>query len=68
VNDTIIFMEHDLEKALIMKLILCILEQLSILKINFYKSEFCSFGNAREVEEQYINLFKCEFGSFPSDI
>jgi hypothetical protein len=38
-EDTIIFMEHDLEKALNMKLILCLFEQLSGLKINFNKSD-----------------------------
>jgi hypothetical protein len=32
VDDTTIFMEHDLEKAVNMKLILCIFEQLSGLK------------------------------------
>jgi hypothetical protein len=34
-DDTIIFLEHDLEKALNMKLILCIFEHLLGLKINF---------------------------------
>ena len=34
-DGTILFMSHDLEKALNMKLILCIFEQLSGLKINF---------------------------------
>jgi hypothetical protein len=38
VDDTIIFMEHDIEKALNMKLIMCIFEQLSGLKINHHKS------------------------------
>jgi hypothetical protein len=33
-------MEHDIEKSVNMKLILCIFEQLSGLKINFHKSEF----------------------------
>jgi hypothetical protein len=37
--DAIIFMEHDLEKVLNMKLILCLFEQPSGLKINFNKSE-----------------------------
>jgi hypothetical protein len=32
-------MEHDLEKDLNMKLILCIFEQFLGLKINFYRSE-----------------------------
>jgi hypothetical protein len=32
-------MEHDLEKVVNMKLILCIFEQISSLKINFHKSK-----------------------------
>jgi hypothetical protein len=64
-DDTIIFMEHDLEKALNMKLILCLFEQLSGLKINFHKSEIFCFGQAKEVQEQYRLLFGCEVGSFP---
>jgi hypothetical protein len=47
-NDTILFMEHDLAKAVNMKLILCISEQLSSLKINFHKSELFCFGEAQE--------------------
>jgi hypothetical protein len=43
-DDTIIFLEHDLEKALNMKLVLCIFEQLSRLKINFHKREIYYFG------------------------
>jgi hypothetical protein len=39
VDDTIIFMENSLEKALNMKLILCLFEQLFGLKINFHRSE-----------------------------
>ena len=39
-DDTIIFMDHDLEKALNMKLILCIFEQLSSLKINFIRVNY----------------------------
>ena len=64
-DDTILFMEHDLEKALNMKLILCIFEQLPGLQINFYKSEIFCFGKAKEVEDQYRLLFGCESGSYP---
>jgi hypothetical protein len=39
-DDTILFMEHKLDKAFNMKLILCIFEQLSDLKINFCKKYF----------------------------
>jgi hypothetical protein len=64
-DDTIIFMEHDLQKALNMKLILCIFEQLSGLKINFHKSELFCFGKAKETQDEYRVLFGCEIGSLP---
>jgi hypothetical protein len=64
-DDTIIFMDHDQEKALNMKLILCIFEQLSGLKINFHKSDFFCFWEAKDVEEDYKLLFGCESGSYP---
>jgi hypothetical protein len=64
-DDTIIFLEHDLEKALYMKLVLCIFEQLSVLKINFHNSEVYCFGEAKEVENEYRHIFGCESGTFP---
>jgi hypothetical protein len=42
----IIFMEHDNEKAANLKLILIAFEELSGLKINFYKSELFFFDEA----------------------
>ena len=50
-DDTILFMDHDLPKAVNMKLILCIFEQLSGLKINFDKSENFCFGKAKQEEQ-----------------
>jgi hypothetical protein len=56
-DDTILFMEHDLEKALNMKLVLYIFEQLSGLKINFHKaSSFVSVRPRRE--NKTINYFR----------
>jgi hypothetical protein len=46
-------MEHDLNKAVNMKLIVCIFEKLSGLKINFHKSEIFCFGKAKEEEVEY---------------
>lgn len=63
-DDTIFFLDHDLEQAKNMKAILCVFEQLSGLKINFHKSEIFCFGKAKEVEDQYRQLFGCNFGSF----
>ena len=46
-DDTLLFMDHDLEKARNMKLLLCAFEQLSGHKINFHKSEIFCFGAAQ---------------------
>jgi hypothetical protein len=61
-------MEHDIQKALNMKLILCIFEQLSGLKINFHKSELFCFGRAKEIQDEYKVLIGCEIGSLLFDI
>jgi hypothetical protein len=64
-DDTILFMEHDLQKAVNMKLILCLFEQLSGLKINFHKSEIYCFGKAKEEKFLYKEIFGCDSGSLP---
>ena len=46
-DDTILFMEHNLEQAKNLKLLLCAFEQLSGLKINFHKSKLFCFGEAQ---------------------
>uniref|UniRef100_A0A8I6WF16 Reverse transcriptase zinc-binding domain-containing protein n=1 Tax=Hordeum vulgare subsp. vulgare TaxID=112509 RepID=A0A8I6WF16_HORVV len=48
-----------------MKLILCLFEQLSGLKINFHKSELFCFGKAKDEQNTYKQLFGCEMGSLP---
>ena len=48
-DDTIIFMDHDIEQAKNMKILLCVFKQLSGLKINFYKSELFCYGEANIV-------------------
>ena len=50
-DDTILFMDHDIEKATNMKMLLCAFEQLSGLMINFHKSETFCFGQAKEMEQ-----------------
>jgi hypothetical protein len=45
-DDTILCMEHDLEKARNLKFILAVFEQLSSLNINFHKSELFCFSEA----------------------
>jgi hypothetical protein len=63
-DDTIIFMEDDLERAKNMKLVLCVFEQLSALKINFHKSELFYYGAAKGLELEYSDIFGCGVGSF----
>jgi hypothetical protein len=58
-------MENDLEQATNMKLLLCVFEQLSGLKINFYKSEVFYYGESKEKENHYTNLFGCGLGQYP---
>jgi hypothetical protein len=60
----ILFMEHDLEKAKNLKLILSAFEQLSGLKINFHKSELFCFGEAKDHTQLYAELFGCNEGEF----
>jgi hypothetical protein len=43
-----------------MKLLLAAFEQLSGLKINYHKSELFCFGDAKDHELQYEQLFRCK--------
>jgi hypothetical protein len=63
-DDTILFMEYDLEKVRNMKLLLSAFEELSGLKINFHKSEVFCFGEAKDYEPHYEQLFGCKKGSY----
>jgi uncharacterized membrane protein YebE (DUF533 family) len=58
-DDTILFMEHDLDKARNLKLILAAFEHLLELKINFHKCELLCFGKARDSVAEYSELFGC---------
>jgi len=64
-DNTVIFLDHDLDQAKHLKMILCLFEQLSGLKINFHKSEIFCFGQAKELATLYADLFGCKLGSYP---
>jgi hypothetical protein len=49
-DDTILFMENDIDEANNLKMVLGAYEKLSGLKINFHKSEMFCFGKAKERE------------------
>ena len=38
---------------------------MSGLKINFHKSEIFCYGQAKEFEDEYIELFGCNVGEYP---
>ena len=72
-DDTILFMEHDLDKARNLKLLLSAFEQMSGLKINFHKSELFCFGEDVEagpimltylvshMANSRLNIWECRF-------
>jgi retron-type reverse transcriptase len=64
-DDTVIFMSHDVQKAVNMKFLLSTFEQVSGLKINFHKSEIFCFGKTKDHEEFYLQLFGCVIGKYP---
>ena len=64
-DDTILFLDRDLEKARNLKLLLCAFEDLSGLKINLHKSELFCFGEAAETSQEYADIFGCQIGHFP---
>jgi hypothetical protein len=64
-DDTILFMDHDLDEARDLKLVLSTFEKLSGLKINFYKSELFCYGKAKDVEHEYVKLFGCDTEDYP---
>jgi hypothetical protein len=45
--------------------LLCAFEQLLGLKINFHKSEIFCFGEAKEMQDEYSNIFGCQCGTYP---
>jgi hypothetical protein len=64
-DDTIIFLDHDPSKARNIMLLLCTFEQLSGIKIIFHKSEIFCFGEAKEMQDEYSNIFGCQCGTYP---
>jgi hypothetical protein len=57
INDTI--------KARNLKLVLCVFEKLSGLKINFHKSELFGFGETKERIAYYVYVFRYKEGELP---
>jgi hypothetical protein len=58
-------LDHDVEKARNVKLLLYVFEQLSGLKINFDKSELLLLGGDSDIAVSYAKNFNCQVGVFP---
>lgn len=58
-DDTTIFLDHDIERAKNMKLLLCVYEQLPGLKINFHQSDLFCYGEAKQNEDVHVSIFGC---------
>jgi hypothetical protein len=50
VDDTTLFVEHNIDQARNIKLLLSAFEKMSGLKLNFHKSEIFCFGQAKDEE------------------
>lgn len=55
-------MDHDIEKANNMKLLLTAFEQLSELKINLDKSELFCYGETSNFQDHYRQIFDSDIG------
>jgi hypothetical protein len=65
VDDTIHFMEHDMQKGRNLKFILSVFKQFLGLKINLHKSELFCFGDAQDQVDLYVELFGSQQRQFP---
>jgi hypothetical protein len=61
-DDIIMCLQHSMENAVNVKLLLYIYEQMTGLKINFEKSEIILIGGDNELAVRYAELFNCQIG------
>lgn len=65
VDDTIICLHHDLQKARNLKLLLYLCEMMAGLKINFNKNEIIMVNDHENMALTYAEIFNCQIGYFP---
>lgn len=63
-DDTIVFLKHDLNGAMHMKLLLYLFEMLAGLKINFNKSQILMVNDDESWGQRYAENFNCQVGLF----
>jgi hypothetical protein len=58
-DETIFFIQDDIQSAQILKFLLCIFEQMSGLKINYDKNELYCIGDTVTKKDKYSLIFSC---------
>jgi hypothetical protein len=64
-DDTLLFLENDLEKASTMKWLLVCFEQMSGMKINYDKSDLLTIGMDEDSTNAFAKIFCCKKSEFP---
>lgn len=64
-DDTLLFLENNLEKASTLKWLLVCFEQMSGMKINYDKSDLLTIGMDEDSANQFAKLFCCKRSEFP---
>ena len=64
-DDTLLFLENNLEKACNLKWLLVCFEQMSGMKINYDKSDLLTVGLEEDQANEFARLFCCKKGEFP---
>ena len=62
-DDTILFMDHDIEKATNMKMLLCAFEKLSGLKIEFHRVKYFVLDKLKSWNNNTHNYLVVNLGS-----
>ena len=65
VDDTILFLEDNLDKASNMKTILQCFEQVSGMRINYSKSELITLEMDSDRASTFADIFSCVIGKLP---
>lgn len=64
-DDTLLFLENDLDKAANLKWLLVCFEQMSGMKINYNKSDLLTIGLDEKNANNFTRLFCCKRSDFP---
>jgi len=64
-DDTLLFLENNMEKACNLKWLLVCFEQMSGMKINYDKSDLLTVGLEEVHANEFARLFCCKKGDFP---